>query len=101
MKNLRSQVDIHFVTTNEWWDNKVTKKMSTVEKKIASPLYARCIIYPEPLTAIKMERETITLVMPIYCGMACPSYTCTGFTTTTSSRNTGAMRNCCLRIPIA
>eukprot|EP01043_Picozoa_sp_COSAG02_P110894 COSAG02_NODE_47032_length_344_cov_0.726531_1_plen_114_part_11 len=43
--------------------------MSTVEKKIANPLYDGHIIYNESLTAIKMKKKSITLNKPIYCGM--------------------------------
>ena len=70
MENLRNRVDIHFVTNNKCWGKHATKKMSTVEKKIASPLYSGHIIYSESLTAIKMQKKTLTLNKPIYCGMA-------------------------------
>ena len=70
MENLRNRVDIHFVTDNKSWGKHATKKISTIEKKIASPLYDGHIIYDESLTAIKMKKKTITLNKPIYCGMA-------------------------------
>ena len=44
--------------------------MSTIERKIASPLYDGHIIYNDTLTAIKKKKKTITLDKPIYCGMA-------------------------------
>ena len=88
MENLRNRVDIHFVTNNEKWGKHATKKMSTLEKKIASPLYNGHIIYNESLTAIKMNKKAITLNKPIYCGMAILDLSklhMFRFTTTTSS----------------
>lgn len=70
MENLRGRVDMHFVTSYESWGAKAVKKESTVEKKIASPLYDGHIIYNEDLTAIKMKKPTIVLNKPIYAGMA-------------------------------
>ena len=56
MENLRNRVDIDFVTTNESWGKHSTKKMSTIERKIASPLYDGHIIYNDTLTAIKKKK---------------------------------------------
>ena len=70
MENLRNRVDIHFVTANEKWGKHATKKVSTVERKIANPLYDGHIIYNEHLTAIKMKKKSITLNKPIYTGMS-------------------------------
>ena len=70
MENLRNRVDIDFVTTNESWGKHSTKKMSTIERKIANPLYDGHIIYNDSLTAIKKKKKSITLNKPIYCGMS-------------------------------
>ena len=70
MENLRNRVDIQFVTNNESWGKHMTKKMSTIEKKLANPLYDGHIIYNETLTAIKMKKKSITLNKPIFCGLA-------------------------------
>ena len=69
MENLRNRIDIQFVTRNQRWGKHATKKASTVEKKLASPLYDGHIIYNESLAAIKMKKKTIVLNKPIYAGM--------------------------------
>eukprot|EP01052_Picozoa_sp_SAG31_P037904 SAG31_NODE_4970_length_2827_cov_3.862903_1_plen_213_part_00 len=69
MENLRNRIDIQFVTRNQGWGKHATKKASTVEKKLASPLYEGHIIYNESLAAIKMKKKTIVLNKPIYAGM--------------------------------
>ena len=69
MENLRNRIDIQFVTRNQGWGKHATKKASTVEKKLASPLYDGHIIYNESLAAIKMKKKTIVLNKPIYAGM--------------------------------
>jgi hypothetical protein len=43
--------------------------VSTIERKIASPLYDGHIVYYDRLTAIQKNNKTITLDKPIYCGM--------------------------------
>ena len=70
MENLRGRVDMHFVTSYKSWGKKAVKKESTVERKIASPLYDGHVIYNDDLTAIKMKKSTIVLNKPIYAGMA-------------------------------
>ena len=55
MENIRNRVDIDFVTTNKSWGKHSTKKMSTIERKIANPLYHGHIIYNDSLTAIKKK----------------------------------------------
>eukprot|EP01050_Picozoa_sp_SAG11_P053062 SAG11_NODE_31098_length_294_cov_18.169231_1_plen_56_part_01 len=55
VQNLRNRVDIKLVTDNESWGKHATKKTTTIEKNIASPLYDGHIIYDEHLTAIKMK----------------------------------------------
>ena len=57
MENIRNRVDIDFVTTNESWGKNSTKKMSTIERKIANPLYDGHIIYNDSLTAIKKKKK--------------------------------------------
>ena len=44
MENLRGRVDMHFVTSYQSWGKNAVKKDSTVERKIASPLYDGHII---------------------------------------------------------
>ena len=52
IENVRNRVNIDFVTTNESWGKHSTKKVSNIERKIASPLYDGHIIYNDSLTAI-------------------------------------------------
>ena len=56
MENIRNRVDIDFVTTNKSWGKHSTKKMSTIERKLANALYDGHIIYNDSLMAIKKDK---------------------------------------------
>jgi len=82
MENLRSRVEMDFITSNKKWDTrrvdeqgnvhgtKRTKLPRTVERKLASPLYQGHVIYNDDLVAIKKKKKELTLNKPIYAGMA-------------------------------
>ena len=69
MENVRSRVNMSFVTSNSAWGDHAVKHDRTVERKIASPLYDGHIIYNEDLAAIKMKKKEMVLNKPIYAGM--------------------------------
>jgi len=60
MENLRNRVEIKIVRSNE------TDK---VRRWIASPLFARHVIFGNDLAGIEMYKSKLTLNKPVYVGM--------------------------------
>ena len=69
MENVRSRVNMNFITSNSAWGDHAVKHDRTIERKIASPLYDGHIIYNEDLAAIKLKKKELVLNKPIYAGM--------------------------------
>ena len=60
MENLRNRVDIRIVRSNE---------KDKIRKLVASPLYARHIIFTNDLVGIDMHKSRLLLNKPVYTGM--------------------------------
>ena len=60
MENLRNRVDIKIVRSNE---------KDKIRKLIASPLYARHVIFTNDLVGIDMHKSRLLLNKPVYTGM--------------------------------
>ena len=60
MENLRNRVDIRIVRSNE---------KDKIRKLIASPLYARHVIFTNDLVGIDMHKSRLLLNKPVYTGM--------------------------------
>ena len=69
MENVRSRVNMSFVTSNSAWGDHAVKHDRTIERKVASPLYDGHMIYNEDLAAIKLKKKEMLLNKPIYAGM--------------------------------
>ena len=60
MENLRNRVDIRIVRSNE---------RDKIRKLVASPLYARHVIFTNNLVGIDMHKSRLLLNKPVYTGM--------------------------------
>ena len=60
MENLRKRVDIRIVRSNE---------KDKIRKLVASPLYARHVIFTNDLVGIDMHKSRLLLNKPVYTGM--------------------------------
>ena len=60
MENLRNRVDIKIVRSNE---------KDKIRKLVASPLYARHVIFTNDLVGIDMHKSRLLLNKPVYTGM--------------------------------
>ena len=60
MENLRNRVDIRIVRSNE---------KDKIRKLVASPLYARHVIFTNDLVGIDMHKSRLLLNKPVYTGM--------------------------------
>ena len=60
MENLRNRVDIKIVRSNE---------KDKIRKLVASPLYARHVIFTNDLVGIDMRKSRLLLNKPVYTGM--------------------------------
>ena len=60
MENLRNRVDIKIVRSNE---------KDKIRKLVASPLYARHVIFTNDLAGIDMHKSRLLLNKPVYTGM--------------------------------
>ena len=60
MENLRNRVDIKIVRSNE---------KDKIRKLVASPLYARHVIFTNDLVVIDMHKSRLLLNKPVYTGM--------------------------------
>ena len=60
MENLRNRVDIRIVSSNE---------KEKIRKLVASPLYARHVIFTKDLVGIDMHKSRLLLNKPVYTGM--------------------------------
>ena len=60
MENLRNRVDIRIVRSNE---------RDKIRKLVASPLYARHVIFTNDLVGIDMHKSRLLLNKPVYTGM--------------------------------
>jgi hypothetical protein len=71
MENLRSRVDMRFITSNAEMSEKFKSvRPQTIDRTLASPLYNGHIIYDSDLAAVKMKKKVLVLNKPIYAGMA-------------------------------
>jgi hypothetical protein len=67
MENLRNRVQMDFVTSHES-ELGNSRKLPTVERWLASPLYDGHVIYNDNLVAVRKKKKTLLLNKPIYAG---------------------------------
>ena len=67
MENVRGHTDMDFVCRG---GETVSKKDSTLDKKLAGPYYDSHVIFSPSLAAIKLKKKTVKLNKPIYAGAA-------------------------------
>jgi hypothetical protein len=62
MENLRSRVDMRFITSNAEMSEKFKSvRPQTIDRTLASPLYNGHIIYDSDLAAVKMKKKVLVL----------------------------------------
>ena len=67
MENVRGHTDMDFVCRG---GETVSKKDSTLDKKLAGPYYDSHIIFSPSLVAVKLKKKTVKLNKPIFAGAA-------------------------------
>ena len=70
MQNVRKQMQLDFLCTNDRWGKHQIKQDRTILNKIANPRYEHHTIYNDQLASIKSRKKEVILNKPIYVGMA-------------------------------